>query len=295
MSRMFEHDIRIESESVELQNTSRAWWNQNPMSYDWHNTIQAEEGSAAFFDSIDRRFFFASPFYRGQRPFEQLIPFTELAGKRVLEIGCGLGAHTQLLAEAGCNLSSIDLTTRAVDLTRKRLALKGLTADVRVMDAEQLDFPENEFDFVWSWGVIHHSSDTELIVRRVAKALKPNGEFRFMVYNRHAFDSYVKIVRGLLTGKLIRNNIDQILSFYTDGYIARFYSRSSLTKLIENNGLVVDRISVLGQTSELLPLPGSGALGRFKYAMVDKIPKQVALSLLSSAGSFIFGFARKPS
>lgn len=281
--------------TAELQGESRGWWTRNPMSYDWRRTNGAPEGSREFFDEIDRRFFKASPFFCGEPPFSRLIPFGGLVGKRVLEIGCGLGSHSQLLAEAGCELTAIDLTERAVALTTRRLCLRGLSAEVREMDAERIEFADAEFDFAWSWGVIHHSAHTGQIVREVARVLKPGGEFRFMVYNRRAFDSYTKIVRGLLTAKPIQGmSVDEILSFYTDGYIAHFYTPKQLTKLLEGNGFSCKQLSLLGQTSELVPLPGRGITGKLKHGLVKSIPAGLVESVLSRTGSFLFAEAGKP-
>lgn len=264
------------------------------MSYDWHGTNSAPEGSLGFFDEIDRRFFNASPFYRGQRPFGALIPFASLEGKRVLEIGCGQGSHTQLLAQASSAVNAIDITERAVSLTKQRLELRRLNANVRQMDAEQMDFPDDEFDFVWSWGVVHHSAHTDRILREVARVLKPSGEIRFMVYNRRAVDTYVKVLRGILSGKLIRGtSLDDVLSSYTDGHLARFYTRKSLTRLIEENGLRQKSVSVLGQTSELLPLPGNGWIGRAKYGLLGLLPDRIVETSLKIAGSFLFAIAEK--
>jgi 2-polyprenyl-3-methyl-5-hydroxy-6-metoxy-1,4-benzoquinol methylase len=281
--------------AAQLQKESRSWWSRNPMSYDWRGTNSSPEGTLEFFQEIDRRFFHASPFFRGERPFASLIPFDDLRGKRVLEIGCGLGSHSQLLAEAGCRLTSIDLTPRAIELTTRRLTLHDLPVDVREMDAERMTFADAEFDFVWSWGVIHHSAHTDKIVREIARALKPGGEFRFMVYHRRAFDTYTKMVRGLVTGKPLRGmSMDDILSFYTDGYLARFYTSKQLTKLIEDNGLKTECVSVMGQTSELVPLPGKGSIGKLKYGLVAKIPAGLAEIALRNTGSFLFATASKP-
>src|SRR5437879_5492275 len=97
-----------------------------------------------------------------------------------------------------------------------------------------------------------------------------------MVYNRRAFDTYTKVERGWLTAKPLRGmSMDDILSYYTDGYLARFYTRAQLTKLIEDNGLRLESMSVLGQTSELVPLPGKGAIGRVKYALLARFPERV--------------------
>jgi 2-polyprenyl-3-methyl-5-hydroxy-6-metoxy-1,4-benzoquinol methylase len=277
-----------------LQTESRRWWETNPMSYDWHKTLQAQEGTLEFFHGIDSRFFASSSFYSGKRPFEKWIPFDALKDKRVLEIGCGLGAHAQLLSEAGCNLTCIDLTEKAVATTKQRLELSGLTADIRRMDAEKLDFADGEFDFVWSWGVIHHSADTERIIREVCRVLKPGGEFRVMVYHRRSLNGLYCLVRGLFTGKFFRGmSAPDVLSFYTDGYLARYYTRRELRKLLARSGFSHVETRVLGQKSELLPLPGKGASGHVKRAFLHIIPDAFAECALSVAGNFLFAIARK--
>ena len=277
-----------------LQAESKGWWETNPMSYDWHRTLQAPEGTREFYDGIDRRFFTSSSFYRGKRPFEKWIPFDQLKGKRVLEIGCGLGAHAQLLSEAECNLTCIDLTEKGVANTRRRLNLRGLHADIRQMDAEHLDFPEGEFDFVWSWGVIHHSADTEGIVRNVFRVLKPGGEFRLMVYHRRSISGFYCLARGLFAGRFFKGmSVQQILSSYSDGYLARFYTRRELRELLMRCGFSQVDTRVLGQKSELLPLPGKGASGRVKHALLRIFPDGLAERALSVAGYFLFAIARK--
>jgi 2-polyprenyl-3-methyl-5-hydroxy-6-metoxy-1,4-benzoquinol methylase len=277
-----------------LQERSRLWWSQNPMGYDWHRTSPAAEGTRDFFREIDARFFGSSPFYAGERPFAGLIPFHTLQGKRVLEIGCGLGAHTQLLAEAGCVVTAIDLTPRAVELTKKRLRWAGVDADVRLMDAEALEFGSEEFDLVWSWGVIHHSASPERIVQQVHRVLKPFGEFRVMVYYRRALEACVSLLRGALSGKFFRGmSVDEVRNYYTDGYIARFYTRSSLTRLLGGGGLETTEIRIVGQKSEVLPLPGKGRSGRLKSSLLRSIPDGPAKFVLSRAGMFIFATAIK--
>jgi 2-polyprenyl-3-methyl-5-hydroxy-6-metoxy-1,4-benzoquinol methylase len=137
----------------------RRWWTENPMTYDWRGEIPYEPGSAEHLAEIERRFLSEAWFAQapGERPFSALIPYEDIAGKTVLEIGSGTGVHARLLAAAGARLSAVDLTPTAVELTKRRLELTGLEADVREADAESLPFADASFDFVWSWGVIHHS------------------------------------------------------------------------------------------------------------------------------------------
>ena len=277
-----------------LQAENKGWWEANPMAYDWHGTLKAFEGTPEFYEQIDRRFFASSSFYRGKRPFEKWIPFKRLEGKRVLEIGCGLGTHAQLLSEAGCHLTCIDLTEKAVENTRRRLDLRGLRADVRRMDAEQMEFPDGEFDFVWSWGVIHHSADTEGVIRQVFRVLKPGGEFRFMVYHRRSLSGLYCLGRGLLTGKFFKGmSAREVLSFYTDGYLARFYTRRELHELLTQRGFSQVEMRVLGQKSELFPLPGNGASGQLKRSLLRGCPDGLAERVLSVCGYFLFADAHK--
>lgn len=266
------------------------------MSYDWRQKIVPPEGSREFFDEVDARFYASSPFYRASQPYGRLIPFEKLKGKRVLEIGCGLGLHSQLIAEAGAKLTSIDLTPRAVGLTQKRMALKGIASDVRVMDAENMEFEENEFDFVWSWGVIHHSARTERIVSEVFRVLKPAGEFRSMVYHKRSINALAIMMKGLVTGKFFKGmSAQDVFNVYSDGYTARFFSAAEFGSMLTRSEFTVKDIRIVGQKSELLPFPGVGALGRLKYAILPAIPNSAAESILSIVGGFLFVTAEKPA
>jgi SAM-dependent methyltransferase len=109
--------------------------------------------------------------------------FDDVRGKRVLEIGVGLGADHQRFAEGGAVLSGIDLTPRAIEMTRNRFAALGLVSDLKVGDAEHLGYPDATFDLVYSWGVIHHSPDTPRAVREIFRVLKPGGIARVMIYH----------------------------------------------------------------------------------------------------------------
>jgi len=101
--------------------------------------------------------------------------FSKARNLRVLEVGVGLGADHQRFAEAGALLSGIDLTERAVEHTRRRLSAFGLISDLAVGDAENLQFPDESFDLVYSWGVLHHSPDTPRAIAEVWRVLKRGG------------------------------------------------------------------------------------------------------------------------
>ncbi len=131
----------------------------------------------AFFDEIERDRYAWEPYIK---PFAR---FERGRGLKVLEVGVGAGTDFINWVRNGAVATGVDLTPEGVALTRERLALEGLTAEVQVADAENLPFPDASFDLVYSYGVLHHSPDTRRAVREVHRVLKPGGTALIMVYH----------------------------------------------------------------------------------------------------------------
>jgi len=279
---------------VDDENLNRAWWQNNPMTYDWEKTLAYEKGSIPWYDEIDRRFF-ESAYYaqsKGEPPFSRFIPEAAIRGKRMLEIGCGMGSHAELLTRRGALLTAVDQTPFAVEATTRRLKLKNLPVDVRQVDAEAMPLPDGEFDGVWTWGVVHHSRSTETIVRHIARVLKPGGTLRLMVYYRPSLVYWLHcgFIRGILMGKLLRKSIDQIYVDHTDGFFARTFNKRELAKLLAGNFENL-KFTVLGLKGELYPMPRTA----FKIALEKATPDWLALAILGTWGSMIHVEATRTS
>lgn len=261
------------------------------MTYDWAGTISAEPGSPRHLDEVERRFrreaWFAQR--QGERPFSALIPYERLDDREVLEIGCGTGVHARLLAEAGARVTAIDLTPTAVELTRRRLELHDLEATVLEADAEALPFADASFDFVWSWGVIHHSSRTEQLLDEIARVLRPGGEVALMVYHRGSITYWVNymLLRGVLGGRLLRESPAEIANRHSDGVVARHFTRRELARLLEPAFADV-RTQVFGQIGEAVPLPA-----RLRAPVARLIPLGLRRRLLRRFGWFLFATGRR--
>ncbi len=273
--------------STELQAEIQNWWDANPMTYDWRKTISDREGTKEFFEEVDQRFWDAAWFAHqiGEQPFSRLIDYPELKGKQVLEIGCGAGSISARLANSGAQLTAIDLTEHAVALARRRFELFGLAGNILQMDARTLKFPTESFDFVWSWGVIHHSSETERIITEICRVLKPGGEARIMVYHRNSiwFKVHYVLVRGVLMGELLRLTPQEIANKYCDGHIAKFYTAAEFKgKLQPHFGKV--EACVYGQKSDLWLLPA----GRVKTRLIKLTPNALAEWVTRRFGGFLF-------
>jgi SAM-dependent methyltransferase len=269
----------------------RRWWTEHPMTYDWRGEIAFEPGSAEHLAEVERRFLAEAWFAQrpGEPPFSRLIPFDELAGRDVLEIGCGTGVHAALLARAGARVTAVDLTATAVDLTRRRLALEGLEADVREADAEALPFDERSFDFVWSWGVIHHSEHTDRVLAEIGRVLRPGGRLGAMVYHRNSITFWVHYVlfRGVLRGGLLKEGPDDLGHRWSDGVIARHYSRRTIADTLAPwfDGIETE---VMGQLGEAIPLPA-----RLRKPVARLVPGPAQRALLRRVGWFLFVRARR--
>lgn len=277
------------------QESNRSWWENNSMRYDWDEKIPYPEFSKEFYQEIDGRFFArVYDFFPWKEiPFDALIDFKSLADKDVLEIGVGNGSVAQLLAQRAGSFIGIDLTEYAIKSTKKRLELFSLGAQIEQMDAEQLKFPDNSFDFIWSWGVIHHSSNTKKILSEIKRVLRPDGKAVVMVYHRGWWNYYVvgTIFRGILKGGFLKyGSLHNVMQADTDGAIARYYSAKEWRNTLEKN-FVVEDIFVCGPKTDLLPLPA----GKIKNFLMRLIPNLLNrfLTRRFKCGSFLVSVFKK--
>lgn len=164
--------------------------------------------------------------------------FAAAAGRRVLEIGVGLGADHQRYAQAGASLSGIDLTERAVAHTRRRLELFGLQSALATGDAENLAFPANEFDCVYSWGVLHHSPDTPRAIAEVYRVLRPGGVARIMIYHKWSLVGYMLWARYALLRLRPWMSLRQVYARYLESPGTKAYSIAEARRMFASFSVV---------------------------------------------------------
>jgi SAM-dependent methyltransferase len=184
-------------QQTSLKDTVRDFWNESSC-----GETYAQGGSEReFYETQACRRYELEPYIAGFARFE------EGRGKDVLEIGVGMGAdHARWAESEPKSLTGIDLTPRAVEHTRRHLELLGLHSKVEVADAENLPFDGNSFDLVYSWGVLHHSPDTQRAINEVYRVLRPGGTARMMIYHKYSLTGYMLWVRyALLVGRPFRS------------------------------------------------------------------------------------------
>jgi SAM-dependent methyltransferase len=275
-------------EQREWQNANRKWWESHPMRYDWKDGIRYEEFSKEFYAEIDRRFFSAVELYAPCKkiPFDWLIDFDSLKTRDVLEIGVGNGSHAQLLAGHARTFTGIDLTEYAVKSTAERMHVFGVAGTVLRMDAEQMQFLDNSFDFILDLGRYSPRANTRKILEEMHRVLRPGGEALVMVYHRTFWEYYVQgAMLAILSGQIFkREALHESIQRRTDGAIARYYRRSEWEQLVSDL-LVIKDVRVYGKKAELVPLPA----GKLKDLLVGMVPNFFSRFLTNKCrrGSFL--------
>jgi SAM-dependent methyltransferase len=122
--------------------------------------------------------------YRVEPHIPAFARFSESSGLRVLEIGVGSGTDFIQWLRNGASAVGVDMSTGSLAEARSRLNAEGFSGDeLMIADAERLDFADESFDVVYSYGVLHVPPDTPAAIREVHRVLKPGGEARLMIYH----------------------------------------------------------------------------------------------------------------
>jgi len=239
-----------ETSSPDYQERNRQWWERLPMTYaEWGADDRMPETSEDF-QQVEQTVFGTSPFLR------EHFDFTQAKAKKMLEIGCGTGVLTCRFARAGADVTAIDITETAVSMARRNAEFQGLSVEVRHADAEHLDIADNTFDYIFSWGVLHHTNDMNQAFREVSRILKPGGRGLAMVYYRTSVAYYIHGLYWLLIkGKLFQGDtIHNVQRHYTDGYHHRYLTKTDMKSLLDSVGLTTQTLTITQYQKKILPL-----------------------------------------
>ena len=164
-------------------NKVKDYWNERPCNIR-HST--AEVGTRKYFDQVEARKYFVEPH------IPLFAEFDKWRGKKVLEIGCGIGTDTINFARSGAEVTAVDLSAKSIELAKKRADIFGFSERINFVEAnaERLsDFIEPQtFDLVYSFGVIHHSPNPEKIIEQIkTNFVDENSFLKLMVYYRYSW------------------------------------------------------------------------------------------------------------
>lgn len=219
--------MMTEANDEALKQQVREYWNAHPCGTQFTNL---EWGSKQFFDEVERFRYDTQPFMR------ELLEFDNFRGKRLLEIGCGLGTDLLQFAHAGAIVTGVDLSPASIELVRKRFALEGIPVNAQVADAEHLPFPDASFDVVYSFGVLHHTPNTQKSIDEVHRVLRPGGRIIIMLYHKDSIHVYLgaplyRLSRQWRSG--VRSLVEDWVRVYdgAENPLGKAYSKAELRKM----------------------------------------------------------------
>lgn len=173
-----------------LQQKIVAYWDKQPCNI---RHSQQEIGTVEYFEEVTAKR------YRVEPHILDFAGFHKWQGKRVLEIGCGIGTDAEQFVRHGAEYVGIDISKESIALCLQRfkvLDLHGRFLNIDLLDDSIIKTELGEFDLVYSYGVLHHSPNIQSHIKEIHKLVKPGGEFRFMVYAKNSW-KYAMIQKGL--------------------------------------------------------------------------------------------------
>lgn len=214
----------------------RDYWNRRPCNIR-HST--AEIGTKEYFDQVEARK------YMVEAHIPAFADFSAWKGKKVLEIGCGIGTDTMNFARAGAIVTAVDLSSESLKLAKQRAEVFGLSDRITFFEAnaERLSefIPEEKYDLVYSFGVIHHSPHPEEIIKQIRENFVKEGTtLKLMVYYRYSW----KVLWMLLLEKGKFWKLDEIIAKHSEAQtgcpVTYSYTKKNIKELIGTGFKVED-------------------------------------------------------
>lgn len=160
----------------------QSYWNARPCNIR-HSTQPI--GTKEYFDEVEKRKYFVEPHIPGFAQFERW------KGKKVLEVGCGMGTDTINFARAGALVTAVDLSDESLKLAKQRAKVFGLEDKISFYqaNAEELTsrVPVEAYDLVYSFGVIHHTPNPSNAIAQMKRYMDPSAELKLMLYAKNSW------------------------------------------------------------------------------------------------------------
>jgi ubiquinone/menaquinone biosynthesis C-methylase UbiE len=235
VSRRFTSISMQESPAAELKAEVKAFWNRQ--SCDTQHA-RSEQFTRDYFEQIEQWRYMDQPF------IHSFAQFARYHGKRVLEVGFGAGTDFIQWLRVGAIVSGVDLTEEGLANLTHRIRVYNLPEpeNLQVADAENLPFPTNTFDLGYSWGVLHHTPNTEKAIAELVRVTRPGGEIKIMLYNRHSLCTFKHWVRyALLKGRPWKS-FRWVLWHHMESIGTKGYTRAEILRMLASLNLTEIRI-----------------------------------------------------
>lgn len=162
----------------------REYWDRQPCNI---NHSELPLGSREYFQAVQDKKFRAEPH------IPDFCEFARWKGARVLEIGCGIGTMAAEFVRAGADYTGVELSEKSLALAQQRFDVYRLPGIFHLGNAEELEtfLPPQQFDLVFSWGVIHHTPNPTAAISQLQKYMVQGSWLKIMVYASNSWKNYM--------------------------------------------------------------------------------------------------------
>jgi ubiquinone/menaquinone biosynthesis C-methylase UbiE len=200
-------------------------------------------GSKEYFDEVEARKYLVEPH------IPAFAEFDRWGGKRVLEVGCGIGTDSINFARAGAQLTAVELSSESLRIAEQRADVMGVADRIRFVqaNAEELSsaLDDEPYDLVYSFGVIHHTPRPGRALAEMRALTAPGGALKLMVYHRRSWKVFW-IVAAQGNGRFWKT--DELIAERSEAQtgcpVTFAYTRSEARELVERSGFSVQDLHV---------------------------------------------------
>src|SRR3954452_24799113 len=179
----------IRSDSARTIADVRNYWDSRPCNI---RHSQKPIGSREYFDEVEARKYFIEPHIPGFAEFDRW------RGKRVLEVGCGIGTDSINFARAGAELTAVALSGESLRIAEQRAAVMGVADRIEFVQANAEELTSavsgTQYDLIYSFGVVHHTPRPERALAEMRKLAAPGGALKLMIYHRYSWKVFGIVV-----------------------------------------------------------------------------------------------------
>lgn len=177
-------------------------------------------GTKEYFNEVEKRKYFVEPH------IPHFAEFSAWSGKRVLEVGCGIGTDAINFARNGALYTGVELSSESLSLTKKRFEVFKFSGEFVHADCENLvsELGSRKFDLIYSFGVLHHTPSIERALAQIKALSSDSTKLKLMLYAKNSWKQF-----------MIEGGLDQPEA-QAGCPIANTYTHEEVRKILSDSG-----------------------------------------------------------
>ena len=227
--------------------------------------------------------------YKVEPHLREFVKFQNISSdSKILEVGVGAGTDFIELCKQGGQVYGIDATQSSIDIVNQRLKFENIkNYNLKKCDAIKLNYSENFFDYIYSYGVIHHAEKTLKILSEFKRVIKPGGKIKLMVYSDFSLVGLMLyIYKGIFKFNFFTSQ-KELIAKYLESPGTKAYSKREIFKILESFGFTNIKIKKQIGNGDMLLFPPSHKFNNNQFfKFISKIYPRFLVKKLNFLGLF---------